>query len=375
MTNSNRLLIVGAGIAGLSLAKALQRTGTTFDIIECAPELPEQGAGIYLVGNAMRALGHLGLADAVRAAGAAIPAQRIFNRRGHRLVSVYTASVWGDCGPCVGLRRTDLQAILAGGLEGTPIRFSTTVTAIEQQAEAATVRFDDGSTKDYDLVVGADGIRSSVREMAFGGGGPSYCGQGAWRFLTRCPAAIDTWSLFTGKSEAFLFIPVGNGLAYCYADVTTDAPQADPVDGRLERLRNRFRGFPAPVREALASMTSDDQVHFGLIEEILQVPWSAGNVLLIGDAAHACSPNMASGAALAFEDALVLSELIAGGLDTPAIIAAYTDRRLPRATWIQEQTHKRDRLRKLPPLVRNLLVRLVFQKAYRANYAPMLREI
>lgn len=375
MAGVERVLIVGAGMAGLALATALRRAGLVPDIIERADRFPVDGAGIYLVGNAMRALERLGVADTIRQSGAEIPTQTISSETGRRIVQVDTASVWSGCGPCIGARRTDLLSALAGGLGTISPRFSTTLTAIDQNADTATVHFDDGSTQDYDLVIGADGIRSSVRAMAFGGTEPRFCGQVAWRFLTRCPASVTSWSLFVGKSSAFLIIPVGQGTAYCYADASIPEPMADPVAGRLDRLRSRFQTYAAPVQKALAGVSSDGAVHFGPIEEILQQPWSAGNILLIGDAAHACSPNMASGAALAFEDALVVAELIKAGGDAREVIGAYTDRRFARAAWIQDQTHKRDRLRNLPPLVRNLLTRLVFQKAYRSSYAPMLKEI
>jgi len=178
-----------------------------------------------------------------------------------------------------------------------------------------------------------------------------------------------------GRGQAFLILPVGNGLAYCYSDITVPEAIEDPLEGRLERLRSRFKEFASPVQEALAHLTSSEQIHVGAIEDILQEPWGSGNVLLVGDAAHGTSPNMASGAAMAFEDALVLSKLIASGDSASQIISDYTDERSGRIRWLHEQTRGRDKVRNLPPLVRNLMTRFLANAFYRKNYGPFLAEL
>ena len=154
----------------------------------------------------------------------------------------------------------------------------------------------------------------------------------------------------------------------------TVEPLSDPLEGRLERLKARFADYASPVPEAIAELRSPDQVHFSSIEEVLQRPWARGKVLLIGDAAHATSPNMASGAAMAFEDALVLSELIGVCGTVEQLIDEYTRRRSARIQWVREQTHRRDRIRSLTPAVRDLLTRKLAGKVYRANYRPLLAE-
>jgi len=112
-----------------------------------------------------------------------------------------------------------------------------------------------------------------------------------------------------------------------------------------------------------------------VIEDILQEPWGTDKVLLIGDAAHATSPNMASGAAMAFEDALVLSKLIVSGQDVAKVTNEYTNQRIARIRWLHEQTRKRDAIRNFPPVVRNLMTRFLAKSVYRANYAPLVEEL
>ena len=370
-----RILIVGAGMAGLTLAIALRRQGITPDIVERQPAWPVHGAGIYLLGNAMRALDSLGLAEEVARSGTPILSQTMLNDRGRKFTVIDTTSVWGGCGPCIGIRRADLQATLVNALGDLEVRFATTIKAISQNTQFATVQFSDGTHREYDLVVGADGIHSSVRKLMFGNTQPRFCGQVGWRFIVNCPKGISGWTLFAGSKQVFLLIPVGHGLAYCYADITVPHAIEDPVEGRLERLRTRFKGFASPVQEALSQITSSEQIHFGAIEDILQEPWSTGNVLLIGDGAHGTSPNMASGAAMAFEDALVLAREIATGASSAQVLSNYTDTRIGRIRWLHEQTHARDKIRKLPAMVRNLMSRFLAKAVYRKNYLPFLTEI
>ena len=163
MRKIERVLIVGAGLAGLALAISLRRQGLEAEVVERQATWPVHGAGIYLVGNAMRALGSLNLAGDVLRDGALIQTQTLMNHRGRQLAVIDTASVWADCGPCVGIRRADLQSKLVNALGGAEVRFSTTVTSLEQREDCAVVRFDDGQERMYDLVVGADGVRNCPR--------------------------------------------------------------------------------------------------------------------------------------------------------------------------------------------------------------------
>ena len=375
MARTERILIVGAGMAGLSLAIALRRRGIKPQILERSPSWPSHGAGIYLVGNAMRALRSLGLAEDVLSRGAEIHTQTLLSARGRELAKIDTASVWASCGPCVGVRRGDLQEVLVRHLGNADLRFSSTVEGLKQLEGGVVVRCSDGTEHVYDLVVGADGVRSSIRQCLFGDSAPRFCGQVAWRFLVRCPATITGWTVVAGRRGAFLFIPVGGDQAYCYADAMVPEAIDDPIEGRVDRLKIRFAGYPSPVPEALAELTSLHQIHFGAIEEVHQEPWSAPGVVLIGDAAHATSPNMASGAAMAFEDSLVLARLIEAGGGIGEVIGEYTRQRTARVRWVYEQTHRRDRIRNLPPLIRDPLTWLFADRVYRAHYTPLVAEV
>jgi 2-polyprenyl-6-methoxyphenol hydroxylase-like FAD-dependent oxidoreductase len=366
------VLIVGGGIAGLSLAIALRQRGLSAEIVERADEAAGAGAGLYLLGLGTRALGVLGLADAVLHEAHVNRTQTFRNHRGALLAELDVGAYWATCGPCVGLEREILHRLLAEQVPSRQIRFGVTVASLEQLAAQASVHFTDGSDAVYDLVVGADGIRSSIRRLELGGSDPQFRGQVGWRFIARRPAAIGGWTVFLGSGRAFLLLPIGGDRVYCYADRIASRPIADPPQGRVERLREIFRDFATPVREVLAQIESPEQLHFAAIEEVVHEPWGRGRVVLIGDAAHAMSPNMACGAAMALEDALVLADLISQEGAPSEIVPQFMRRRSARVGWVRQQTNGRDRLRRLPAVIRDPFLRLLVDRTYRANYRPLL---
>ena len=366
------MLIAGGGIAGLSLAIALQRHGIASEIVERSNEWTSDGAGLYLIGLATRALQTLGLLEVAIRSGCLIRTQTLLDRRGALISQFDVDNFWSECGPCLGLPRVALHRILANELRDIKIRFGVTVQALQQQGTHVSVQCNDGSLEDYDLVVGADGIRSTIRQLEFGSNAPIFRGQVGWRFIAPLPSNVSGWSAFMGSNGAFLFVPIGNGMTYCYADKTVSEPFQDPVEGRITRLRDLFRDFAPPVRETLGKIAVDEAIHYSLIEEVVQQQPGRGRVVLIGDAAHAMSPNMACGAAMAFEDALVLAELLAGERSVADAVSEFVRRRMARIRWLRSQTDRRDRMRQLTPLIRDFALRMLWRRLYKANYGPML---
>jgi 2-polyprenyl-6-methoxyphenol hydroxylase-like FAD-dependent oxidoreductase len=341
---SPSILIVGGGLAGLALARALRARGIEPDVVERAQGPATAGAGIFLPANAVRALGELGPAEL----GAAHPIRhlRVLDERGRPLAAMPFSAIWGATGECLAVRRTDLHRALA---DGVPVRYGVAVAAVDD----GLVAFADGTNRRYDLVVGADGIGSTVRP----GAGPSAVGLVAWRFLAEGPVDDGVWCAWQGRDRTVLAVSLGGGHAYCYADATA-APDGD--------WRDLFKGFADPVPALVAQGSA---AHFAPIEEITA---AAGPAVLIGDAAHAYSPNMAQGAAMAFEDAIVLADLIAQHPLAEAV-AAYPRRRAERVAWVADKTHARDRVRHLPPALRNTMLRLAGRRIISAQFR-LLRE-
>jgi 2-polyprenyl-6-methoxyphenol hydroxylase-like FAD-dependent oxidoreductase len=370
---SERVLIVGGGVAGLALAIALRQRGILAAVVERGDPDTTAGAGLYLVGAATRGLTALGVLDAATRAGAVIRSQAFYTHRGRRLAEIDAQALWSGCGPCLGITRAALHRLLTKrAAAGLSIRYGTSIATLAQDAEAVSVECSDGSRARYELVVGADGIRSLVRRLALTGQEPHFRGQVGWRFLAPRPPGIDAWSVFLGPDSAFLLLPVSRDQVYCYADRMLREPLADPPQGRLERLRTTFQHFAEPVREAIAALEAPEQVHFAAIEDLVLDQWGRGRVLLTGDAAHAMSPNMACGVAMAVEDALILAEFLGDTTPWTAVLARFQQRRAARVRWLRAQTDRRDRLRRLPVAIRNAVLRLQAERTYHANYRPLL---
>jgi FAD-dependent urate hydroxylase len=379
-----RILVVGAGLAGLALARALRQAGFDPEVIERADRWDGGGTGMYLPANGVRALRALGLEAAVAARAAPIPRQRLLDHRGRLLAEIDLRALWGDVGPCLALPRADLHRLLRDGVR---VRMGRTVTSLERIEGPVAVGFGDGGGGDYDLVVGADGLHSGVRRLAGDRRPPVAVGQQSWRFIAAPAGApeVSTWTVLLGRGASFLAVPVGGGAVYCYADTTDGGGDGDgdPVG----RLRERFAGFAAPVPALLAQLDGDPdrpghppgvprtpppQVHVAPIQQVAAEQWGRGAVVLVGDAAHGMSPNMAEGASLAFEDALVLAACLRDAATVGQALAAFVARRSPRTGWVRAQTHRRDRTRDLPPVLRNLTLRTLARRLWQSNYRPLL---
>jgi FAD-dependent urate hydroxylase len=371
--DGRRVLIVGGGIAGLALAPMLARTGVVVEVIERAPVWRPAGTGIYLPGNAARALRALGLEAQVASRAVEIARQRFCDHHGRLLFEVDVAELWADVGPCLALHRAELHAVLRDAAGDVPLRCGLAVERLAQHDGIVSAEFSDGTTGEYDLVVGADGIQSAVRRLTFGPAAvPRRVGQVGWRFLAPRPPWVTTWSVMLGRRTAFLTLPLDDDCVYCYCDVVSPPDHDAAERGPGERLSELFSELADPAATLLDAQDAAAEIHVSTIEEVALDRWAHERVLLIGDAAHATSPNMAQGAAMALEDALVLTDCLRGIRAIPDAIAAFQARRRPRTDWVRAQTHRRDRTRYLPPTVRNNVLRFLGRRIFHANYRPLL---
>lgn len=370
--SGRRVLIVGGGIAGLALARILAHIGIRPTVIEREPVWRSTGTGMYLPGNATRALRALGLGEQVACRSVDIPRQRFCDHRGRLMCEVDVAALWGPVGPCLALHRADLHAVLQEAAGDVPIRMGVVADHIAQRDGNVSVECSDGTSGEYDLVVAADGINSGVRRLTFEPTAiPRPVGQIGWRFLVARPPDVTTWSVMLGRRTAFLTMPIGDDRVYGYSDVlsTRDADSAEHAPA--ERLTQLFSEFANPAAALLDALDPETDIHVSRIEEVTLDSWVRDHVVLIGDAAHATSPNMAQGAAMALEDALVLADCLRDIRAVPDALAAFEARRRPRTDWVRAQTHRRDHTRYLPPAMRDNVLRVLGRRIFDAHYRPL----
>jgi FAD-dependent urate hydroxylase len=368
MADIERILIVGGGIAGLSAATALYRQGFHLELIERSTAWPAIGAGINLPANGVRVLRALGLGEAADHAAAEVRRWSFFDQQGEPLCTTDLRELWREVGLCLGITRVKLQEVLLTGAAAVPHRLGVSLTALTQQDSSVEVRFSDGTSGRYDLVVGADGIRSIVRNLAIGSSAPLYAGQMAWRSIipTRPQGMVDMMVLM-GDKYFFGLVPMGEGHTYGFGVIDGERFE-DPLVGRLDRFRRLFAGFGAPVPAYLAALQSDQQLHFGPIEWVELDQWYRGRVVLIGDAAHAGPPHMGEGGCMAMEDALVLAEVLRTADSLASALEAYVLRRRPRADWVQKQSRAAARAWALSHAARNAALRERGDQMFRDRY-------
>jgi 2-polyprenyl-6-methoxyphenol hydroxylase-like FAD-dependent oxidoreductase len=338
MATVERILIVGGGIAGLTVAIALKQQGFTPELVERNPTWPAVGAGIFLHANGLRVLRSLGLGAAVEQAGTVIRRWSWCDQRGVVLHDTDLEKLWGEVGSCVGIDRPALQQALLVGAAAVPCQLGIAVTSLTQQDQRVWVGFSDGSARDYDLVVGADGIASTVRQLTSGTTSMGYTGLMVWRSLIpMCPPGVTNWMVLFGEGGVFGLVPMGEGQTYGFGIV--GGPRFhDPLEGRLERLRQRFAAFGGPVPAYLAALRRDEEVYAAPIEWVDLAQWHNGRVVVIGDAAHAGPPTMAEGGCMALEDGLVLAEVLRTAESVERALEAYVARRRPRVDWVAQQS-------------------------------------
>jgi FAD-dependent urate hydroxylase len=361
-----RILVVGAGIAGLAAARGLRVAGFRPDVVEELPATMSPGAGIFLPGNATRALRALGLDAPLRPFGDLIFRQVFLDTVGAAMFEVDLAALWAGVGESRAMSRADLQQVLLTGVGGE-VRYDTAVTGLQIVDGAAKVEFSSGAVAEYDLVIGADGRRSTVRAEAGLGGAATPTGQIVYRSVVSGGPQVNDWTALLGRKSSFVVMPMGGRRLYCHADETTNLP--NPPDP-LARVRELFGFFGGPVPAILAAM---QKVQVARTDEVVLDTWSAGPVLLVGDAAHATAPTLAQGAAMAFEDAVVLGEVLrATPDDVPAALVAYENRRRPRCAQVRERTREQDRTRDVPAALRDPMLRRRGQRIFTEQYSGLV---
>ncbi len=340
-----RVLIVGSGIAGQTLACALAKRGVACDLVEIKPAFDIAGAGLYVQGPALRAFQDIGVTDAIVREGEPLAddTSLVCDIDGNIMASPRYPRIAGpDIPAVVPIRRKVLHDILARAVEasGVTVRMGVSVDTIDDTGASARVRFtggEGGEYGDYDLVVGADGVRSKVRALVFGGPEAVFTGYANWRVILPRPPGLERTIWMMGQGTSFGIVPIAPEIVYI-GGVTKE-----PGDPRYERerlpalCREKFAAFGGFAPDLLTQVHLPEQVVYTPIFEVLMpAPWHKGRVVVLGDAAHAGTPFWAMGASMAVEDAVLLAMLLTRSDPVAEVLPRWMAMRHERCRFVQQ---------------------------------------
>ena len=342
------VLVVGSGLAGAATAIHLAEAGVAVDLVEVKPDVSAVGSGITLQGNALRELRALGVWDRVRAAGHPfdVTGIRAPDPAGTVVAEIPDARTGGpDLPAAMGMPRPELARILADRAAevGVKVRLGTTPTALTQDDDGVDVAASDGSTGRYDLVVGADGVRSWTRRALGIELETTPVGMGIWRAFGPRPASVTRTDLYYGGPSYIAgYCPTGENSLYAYIVEDAQDRSALSPEEQLATVKRLSQAYHGPWDEIRETLTDPSRVNYTWFEtHVLPAPWNRGRVVLIGDAAHTCPPTIAQGGAQALEDAVVLAELL---LDRDVLDQdlwdAFSARRYERARTVVDASNR-----------------------------------
>jgi 2-polyprenyl-6-methoxyphenol hydroxylase-like FAD-dependent oxidoreductase len=344
----NDVLVVGGGLAGTATAILLAQQGIGVDLVEVKPDFAAIGSGITLQGNALRELRRLGVWSRAEAAGYPFDCLglRAPDAGGTLLARIPDVRSGGDDLPAsMGMPRPVLARILLDRARetGVEIRCGDTAVRLDQDATGVEVTFAAGAGDRYDLVVGADGIRSAVRGLIGIEVTPEPTGMGIWRAFGPRPASVTGTDLFYGGPSYIAgYTPTGEDSLYAFiVEDFQDHSGLTPGE-RLAAMCRLAAAYHGPWDEIRSTLDDPGRVNYTRFEtHTLPAPWHRGRVVLIGDAAHSCPPTLAQGGAQALEDAAVLAELLVtrDAVDDD-LWAAFTARRFDRASTVVEASNQ-----------------------------------
>ncbi|MET0781060.1 MAG: FAD-dependent monooxygenase [Microbacterium sp.] len=344
MTAVSKVAIAGAGVAGLAAAIQLAKAGVTVDVFEAKTELSALGSGISLQGNALRVFDALGAWDDIRAAGFAFDGLKL-RAPGPDAPIVAQLPENKPGGPdypgSMGIPRADLASILHEHAEsaGARVHFGTKVTDMKQTDAGVEVFVDGESRGAYDLLIGADGVNSTVRDAMGIETKPEPTGMGIWRTYVSRPADVETTELYYGGPVYIAgYTPTSEDTMYAFLVEKAEDRFGISDEDATRIMLEESRAYGGPWNSIRADLEAGAHANYTwFTKHIVDDPWNRGRVVVIGDAAHSCPPTIAQGAAQGLEDALVLTELLVARdqLDD-TLWAEFHGRRLPRATAVVE---------------------------------------
>lgn len=355
-----KIAIIGGGIGGLTTALALKQIGKKITVYESASEIKPVGAGIVMANNAMQVFEKLGIRHKIELAGRKISQIKITDAQLQTLSASELTHFEKQYGVYnVAIHRADLQHILANEIGFENIQLSKRLSKIEQ-GENINLAFEDGTNIEADIVIGADGIKSVVRNQLFAKGNIRDTKQRCWRGVSEFDwtskynnEAFEAW----GKGKRFGFVKISDNKVYWFAVIN------ESLLGEHKNIDKSFQEFHPEILKII-SETPKDNIIFNDIMDLQPITqWQKGKVCLIGDAAHATTPNMGQGACQAVEDAYVIGKLFEQNLSVEEVFSRYEKIRMKKAHYIVNSSWKIGKVahfeNPLAIMLRNALLKII----------------
>jgi 2-polyprenyl-6-methoxyphenol hydroxylase-like FAD-dependent oxidoreductase len=345
-----QVVVVGAGIAGLAAAVALQRRNFDVAVLEERQDT-SSGAGISIWPNALAALDEIGLGDAVRDAGGRVTAGAMRWRNGTWLRRPHPDRVVKALGePLVVIQRAKLTRILESTLTPGTVRHGISVSDLAEEADGVRLHLSDDAGIQTDAVVGADGTRSLIARHLNGPLGHTYTGYTAWRGVADCSIDPELGGETMGPGVEFGHVPMGSEHTYWFA--TERAPEgATAAESELAYLRRKHSSWAEPIPDLLAATDPAVVLRHDLYDRTQAKIWARGPIVLVGDAAHAMRPHLGQGGCQGLEDAAILAAFAAGADNLSDAFARFAAFRQPRVRPLVRESALFGRIVNLRPVV------------------------
>lgn len=335
-----RVLIIGAGVAGLTLMGLLRQRGFNPTLVERAPAFGDVGYVIVIWPSGSSILKGMGIYERLMGEGRKFTNYYVSNYKGEVINTYSIDPVAEKYGPIISIYRPELVDTLLDSIDPGFIKMNTTVDRIEQTPDEAIVEFDNGEIEKFDVVVGCDGVRSKTRYQIFGHKPLTYSGMAGWGFwvdpdLSKTDGIVEYW----GKGR-FIGIWPTKGRLSVFTSVRVPQNTPDPSENRIQRIRECYRDFGGVIPQILDQLGDPHQIYHDDYNDLQIDSWSKGRVVLVGDSAHAVLPNAGAGVSMALESASVLAEELCRA-DSKYVEHAfhkYEQRRKPRVNKIQNQS-------------------------------------
>lgn len=334
------IAIVGGGIGGLTTAIAFEKLGQSVTVFEASPSIKPVGAGLGLGGNAVGAFKVLGIEKAVIAKGRLLQNFPILDQNGKVISNVNSGKIKSRFSiENFSIHRANLHAVLMEHIKHSEIQQNKRLAKITQSGSAYRLEFEDNSHAMADIVIGADGVHSRTRSYVNPTSKIRYAGYVCWRAVTESAIEIESGFETWGKNGRFGAVPLSNNRIYWFLCINAASPNQHK-DFTMDDLARLFQGYHDPIPQIINSTPSEALIYNPIIDLEPQPRFAKERVLLIGDAAHATTPNLGQGACQAIEDVAVLYQILQKEPDYEQAFETFEKRRIKRTHFIVNTSYR-----------------------------------